>query len=48
MVNWCVCSHLDRKDQANIEGKLETFAAVYKKLTGKDTIFEFPVVVHEN
>mmetsp|Transcript_12173 Transcript_12173/g.16818 ORF Transcript_12173/g.16818 Transcript_12173/m.16818 type:complete len:197 (-) Transcript_12173:98-688(-) len=36
--------YLDRKDQANTEYKLETFASVYKKLTGKDTVFEFPVV----
>jgi len=35
---------LDRKEQANTEYKLETFASVYKKLTGKDTVFEFPVV----
>ena len=36
--------YLDRKDQANTEYKLETFASVYKKLTGKDTVFEFPIV----
>jgi len=40
--------NLDRKDQANVDYKLDTFAAVYKKLTGRDVVFEFPVQQREN
>lgn len=35
--------YLDQKQEKNIEGKVSTMAAVYKKLTGKDTQFLFPV-----
>jgi len=35
--------YLDKKDQANVESRLETFAGVYKKLTGKQAQFLFPV-----
>merc|ERR1711993_107115 len=34
--------HLDKGQQTNIEHKIDTFSAVYKKLTGKDVLFEFP------
>ncbi len=33
---------LDRKDNNLLEYKLDTFSAAYKKLTGKDVVFEFP------
>ncbi|KAJ3130875.1 40S ribosomal protein [Physocladia obscura] len=34
---------LDRKDHTALEYKLDTFSATYKKITGKDVVFEFPV-----
>mmetsp|Transcript_630 Transcript_630/g.893 ORF Transcript_630/g.893 Transcript_630/m.893 type:complete len:160 (-) Transcript_630:108-587(-) len=33
--------YLDNKDQANVEGKVDTFAAVYNKLTNKQVSFIF-------
>jgi hypothetical protein len=43
----CICSFgqvfLDPKERNNTEYKLETFAAVYRKLSGKDVAFEYPV-----
>lgn len=36
-------SLLDRKDHTSLEYKLDTFSATYKKLTGKDVVFEFPI-----
>ena len=35
--------YLDPKDKSSAESKLDTFGGVYKKLTGKDVVFEFPV-----
>ncbi|KAJ4827212.1 40S ribosomal protein [Turnera subulata] len=35
--------YLDPKERNNTEAKLETFSAVYRKLSGKDVMFEFPV-----
>jgi len=35
--------YLDPKDQVTVETKLDTFAQVYKRLTSKDVVFEFPV-----
>jgi len=34
--------HLDKPSQTNIEHKIDTFAGVYKRLTGKEVVFEFP------
>ena len=34
--------HLDKTQQTNVEHKVDTFAGVYKHLTGKDVHFEFP------
>ncbi|KAJ4793134.1 40S ribosomal protein S7 [Rhynchospora pubera] len=34
---------LDPKERNNTEYKLETFTSVYRKLCGKDVVFEYPV-----
>ncbi|KAE8723596.1 40S ribosomal protein S7 [Hibiscus syriacus] len=34
---------LDPKERNNTEYKLETFSVVYRKLAGKDVVFEYPV-----
>ncbi|KAG5618946.1 hypothetical protein H5410_018770, partial [Solanum commersonii] len=35
--------YLDPKERNNTEYKLETFSAVYRKLSGKDVVFEYPI-----
>lgn len=34
--------HLDKGSQTAVDHKVDTFAHVYKKLTGKEVTFEFP------
>ncbi|XP_050203728.1 40S ribosomal protein S7 [Mercurialis annua] len=34
---------LDPKEKNNTEYKLDTFSAVYRKLSGKDVVFEYPI-----
>jgi len=36
--------YLDPKDRQSTEYRLETFSGVYKRLTGKDVVFEYPVM----
>ena len=36
------CSFLDSKDSTSLEYKLDSFSSVYRRLTGKDVVFEFP------
>lgn len=35
---------LDPKDATTLEGKAEVMAAVYRKLTGKNVVFDFPLL----
>ncbi|KAI9174708.1 hypothetical protein LWI28_021672 [Acer negundo] len=39
---------LDPKERNNTEYKMDTFAAVYRKLSGKDVVFEFPITEGSN
>jgi len=39
----CLKVFLNPNDRNTTEYKLDTFAGVYKRLTGKDVVFEFPV-----
>lgn len=34
---------LDSKDATSLEYKLDSFSSVYRRLTGKEVKFEFPV-----
>ncbi|KAG9119018.1 40S ribosomal protein [Ceratobasidium sp. 392] len=38
---------LDAKDQNLLEYKLDSFSSIYRRLTGKDVVFEFPAVATE-
>lgn len=38
---------LDAKDATSLEYKLDSFSSVYRRLTGKDVVFEFPVQAQE-
>jgi len=38
---------LDSKDATSLEYKLDSFSSVYRRLTGKDVVFEFPAVAQE-
>ena len=42
-----ICSFLDSKDATSLEYKLDSFSSVYRRLTGKDVVFEFPVQAQE-
>jgi small subunit ribosomal protein S7e len=38
---------LDSKERAGVDYKVDTFGEVYRKLTGKSVVFEFPAVSSE-
>jgi len=39
--------YLDSKDATSLEYKLDSYSSVYRRLTGKDVTFEFPVTPAE-
>lgn len=39
--------HLHPKDRTNVEYKLDSFSSVYRKLSGKTVVFEFPTNIIE-
>lgn len=39
----CLQIYLDPKARNDTEYKLDTFAGVYRKLSGKDVVFEYPM-----
>lgn len=39
--------YLDSKDSTSVEYKIDSFSSVYRRLTGKDVVFEFPVQQQE-
>ena len=34
--------HLDKNQETNVVHKIDTFSHVYKLMTGKEVVFEFP------
>lgn len=52
MSDWAVAQltvdrFLDSKDATSLEYKLDSFSSVYRRLTGKEVVFEFPAVSQE-
>ena len=47
MIAHTLHSFLDGKDKNSLEYKVDTFSAVYKKITGKEVVFEFAIQAAE-
>ena len=43
IITWSRQVFLDPKEKNNTEYKLDSFASVYRKLSGKDVVFEYPI-----